>query len=111
MALWAVGSRGEPYLGFPTGVSGRLPTFLEEKLPKTIIVVMPELPFQTMVLQTMHRNFGNDPGSSAPLQSLVGAPRGIVLQGKGNRASLATASQGDHTEEFPEGFRGRFRTP
>ena len=70
---------------------------------------MPELLFETKVLQTMLRNFGNETRSSALLQSLVAHPRGIVLQGERNRASLTVESQGDRTENVTEEFRGRFR--
>ena len=47
-----------------------------------LIVSVPELLVETMALHTMIRNFGNDPGSSAPLPSLVGYPK-VSCYGEG----------------------------
>ena len=77
----------------------------------SITYVMPENCFETNGIQKTYGKFRNDTCSNAKLESLVGAPGGIVLQRERAQGSVATAlaSQGDPAGEFHKGFRGSIR--
>ena len=53
----------------------------------------------------MYRNYGNDPRSGVPLESLAVVAQDIVLEREA-QGSVGRAIQGNPTEQLPKMFRG-----